>query len=79
MVVLTEHISDNLSIFQGKRDIQVGCCFPVGNSPLDVRRVEQLGAVCEWVEVFTCLEEWQILITELLSVQISVLFLQVAK
>ena len=53
MVVLTEHISDNLSIFQGKRDIQVGCCFPVGNSPLDVRRMEQLGAVCEWVEVFT--------------------------
>ena len=39
MVVLAEHIGDELSIFQG-------------NSPLDVRRVERLEAVCEWLEVF---------------------------
>ena len=52
MVVLAEHIGDDLSIFQGKRDIQVACRFPVGNSPLDVRRVERLEAVCEWLEVF---------------------------
>ena len=52
MVVLAERIGDDLSIFQGKRDIQVGCRFPVENSPLDVRRVEQLEAICEWLEVF---------------------------
>ena len=28
MVMLAEHIGDDLSIFQGKRDIQVGCRFP---------------------------------------------------
>ena len=52
MVVLAENIGDNLSIFQGKRDIQVGCRFSVGNNPLDVRLVERLEAVCEWLEVF---------------------------
>ena len=52
MVVLAEHIGDDLSIFQGKRDIQVGCRFPMRNSPRDVRRVERLEAVFEWLEVF---------------------------
>ena len=51
MVVLAECIGDDLSIFQGKRDIQVGYCFPVENSPHDVRQVERLEAVCEWLEV----------------------------
>ena len=56
MVVLAEHTGDDLFIFPGKRDIQVGCRFSMRNSPLDVRRVERLSMVGG----VRCLEEWQI-------------------
>ena len=63
-MVFAEHIGDDLSIFRGKRDVQVGCRFPVGNSPLDVRRVERLEVVRERLEVFAVEKDGKSIITE---------------